>query len=316
MISLDCLSVCFGSSLSFPKTAILKSLSADRILRCRSLCVQLPEGCHCLMVSCYLVCVCVCVFFEVLHCFLHIWSTSYLLQSLLSLERDTFCYPCWDSEAILNFCGYTCFMLLAHSCGRILKFICLLWNQQWTRLRVFILFCFPKDGIKAWVCGVFWPADSAGFLFLLTSCFTKLTHSAADSIPRELAVGWECVWLRHMEHCGYLWAIWGICRWNIPSSSWKCFLIAWVIPLASISLWCPPRVRSATPPPLPVPHHVSHDSVLWMAWEWNEPLWQCPTQPEKLGAHSHTLPFPLGYIMGPGKNFLRPKPWHLRGRVI
>ena len=52
------------------------------------------------------------------------------------------------------------------------------------------------------------------------------------------------------------------------------------------------------------PTSVAHNSVLWMGWERNGPLWQHSTQLEKLSAHLHALTFPFGRNLGPRRSLL------------
>lgn len=169
------------------------------------------------------------------------------------------------------------------------------------------LFCFPTRGPKTQVCVSPWPADSANFLHVLSGSLPKPTCATVGSTHKELATGWSCVQVRHVECCACLWASWGWSVAEAPSSLWVGFLMESARHLGSMFLQYLPRVLFATyltsshPPNHRAPNSVS---------EWDEkemsPFWQCPAQLGKQGAHSHALPFACRINQEPRKIFLGP----------
>ena len=51
---------------------------------------------------------------------------------------------------------------------------------------------------------------------MLTSCLQKLLLTAIESVHRELATWWWCMWVRHVEYWGYLWASQGDLQARCP----------------------------------------------------------------------------------------------------
>ena len=138
--------------------------------------------------------------------------------------------------------------------------------------------------------------NRASFLHVLTSHLQRLALMAEVCTGSQLwGVG---VWVRHAEHLGCPWAICGIHRQGVPGGLCMDFLLeSRVVSRICVPLLCSilsPGCHSYSPS-LPLSCTI-HNSVFWMGQERNGPLWQCPAQLGKLGAHSHALTSPMGKI--------------------
>lgn len=170
------------------------------------------------------------MFRELLCCCLCIYCSNYLFQSLLSdFRREIPSTPLllilmlfWD---LLWINLHICFLLV-----RILNFICLLMILQLTRLcGDSLLFFLPRAILNTQVCAlslICRPAlIQAGFLQVLTSHLPNLALAAIMSTHRELATGWESMWLRHKLCWTSLWDVWRIQRWggevHVQASWWN-----------------------------------------------------------------------------------------------
>lgn len=160
------------------------------------------------------------MFLEVLHHCLRIWSSSPLLQSSLTAfgREIPSVNLARDSEACMD--GYTFSTLLAPSCSRILKLVCLLFILQSTKESVdsltffppkaalnlkFVVFSRPTVLGQFSTCAHWSPAKSC-------SCHHQ-KHAQAASHRVEACVG---------EIQGVLvvpWSIGKIWGWGAPSGS-------------------------------------------------------------------------------------------------
>lgn len=102
--------------------------------------------------------------------------------------------------------------------------------------------------------------------------------------------------MRCEEHLGYSWATCSIIRWGTLSDSCMGFLMEftkwWVgsVTLCSVLFWAL-AVHSSSPSLLL--SHAVHNSVFWIRWERNGPLYNCGSWV------LHTFPLsPMGKITG------------------
>ena len=228
------------------------------------------------------------MFLEVLCCCLCIWGSSHFPQSLLTDFRRQI--PFTSPAGILRLLRRSVDTPAPRSLLPLWqnsKHVCLLSILQHIRPGADSLLCFPKARLelKSVVppCLQTW----AGFLHVLTSYLPKLALTVRGA-PREPAT-WcgRGTWSAGARR--------GTCRRGLPSGSWVGFLMeSSTLSVGSTSLQCPLRVLFTASPAFSIPSHVAHDSVLWMGWGKDEPLWQCPTWLGKPGTYSHALIFPCG----------------------
>ena len=133
------------------------------------------------------------MFLEVLWCCLHIWSSSYLLQSLLiDFGREI---PSVSPARHSEVSGYAYSTFLVASCGRILKLICLLSILQCTRPEADRLpFAFPRIELKLEFVVSPWPADLGHLSTHAHYCLPELALTAIRSAFREISHREVCRW--------------------------------------------------------------------------------------------------------------------------
>lgn len=139
--------------------------------------------------------------------------------------------------------------------------------------------CFPKGRAKAQVVVSPWPTDSGHF----SACAHYLSAKSGSCHHWGCTQGAShmmgCVWVRCAYYCGCPCASWGDLFMRYPH--WlMCGLLDGIH--NAVCRICIPLIPSKNP----ICHYTSlfsppsreaHDSVLWIGFERNGPLWQCPT---------------------------------------
>ena len=110
--------------------------------------------------------------------------------------------------------GDTCSVFLAPPCGRILKPVCLLSILKCTGLRALIqpLFCFPKGGAKAQVCGL-----SVACRCRLAFCTCSLRRLPDLALTATIRSTRGLATVCYTECCGCPWVSWEIHEQSVPS---------------------------------------------------------------------------------------------------
>lgn len=190
-------------------------------------------------------------------------------------------------------------MLLAPSCCRVLKLICipcilqstkwsaadsLLFSQRWHYSSNLWSFSGPQIWLIFWVCSL---AICQTLLMLLSRACRGAAHRVGG------------IWMRHTESWGCLWAILG----DFLVSNSQQHMDRLLDAICTAVIICAPLMSSKIPICcyrrlfLPLTHGAPN-LVLWLGWRGNEPLWNNSTWLGKLDAHLYALHFPNGINHG------------------